>query len=220
MDLTQSLADIRQRIERAAGGRAIVLVGVSKRQPLAAMQAAHSAGLRVFGENYVQEALGKMHEWRPADTQWHLIGPLQSNKCKEVAGHFDWLQSLDRSALIPRLAKHRPASMPPLNVLLQVNIDDETSKSGCRPDELPALAQAVHSEPRLRLRGLMAIPAPWPDRHRRAQSFGQLKSLFDALAADFPIDTLSMGMSDDFELAIDHGATMVRVGSALFGARA
>ena len=219
MDLTQSLQSIRTRIAAAAKGRSVVLVGVSKRQPLVKLQDAFAAGLSVFGENYVQEALGKMDAWRPPGTEWHLIGPLQSNKCKEVAQHFDWLQSLDRAALIPKLAQHRPADRAPLNILLQVNIDDESSKSGCAPKHLFALARAVAAEPRLRLRGLMAIPAPWPERDRRIESFAQLKHLFDELGAEFDIDTLSMGMSEDFELAIEQGATMVRVGSAIFGAR-
>lgn len=219
MELKQSLQDIRARIASVARGRSIELVGVSKKQPLEKMQAAHAAGLRVFGENYVQEALGKMAQWHPADTEWHLIGPLQSNKCKEVAQHFDWLQSLDRAELIPRLARFRGADRAPLNVLLQVNIDDETSKSGCAPDAVLALAGEVAREPSLRLRGIMSIPAPWPEHRQRSASFARLKRLFDELRETFDVDTLSMGMSEDFELAVAQGATMVRVGSALFGAR-
>ncbi len=152
--------------------------------------------------------------------EWHLIGPLQSNKCREAALQFDWLQSLDREKLIEPLNRFRPADAPPLNVLVQVNMDAEASKSGCAPETTPALARTIAQFPRLRLRGLMAIPEPHPDSGARRAAFVRMRALFDALQADHPdIDTLSMGMSDDFELAIAEGATLVRIGTALFGAR-
>jgi pyridoxal phosphate enzyme (YggS family) len=152
---------------------------------------------------------------------WHLIGPLQSNKCREVAAHFDWVESIDRAKLVPLLAKFRPADRPPLNVLIQVNVDDEASKSGVAPEDMAALARLIAAEPRLKLRGLMAIPAPHPDLTRRRAAFARMRELYDELARTHSgIDTLSMGMSEDFELAIAEGATLVRVGTALFGPRA
>jgi hypothetical protein len=205
----------------AAAGHPARLVAVGKTRPAAELRAAHAAGLAAFGENYVQEALAKQRELADLPLEWHLIGPLQSNKCREVARHFDWLQSLDRLKLVALLARERAASgRPPLSVLVQVNIDDEASKSGCRPDEVDGLAAAVAAEPSLALRGLMAIPAPDPDLERRRLAFRRMRDLLDTLRQRHPgIDTLSMGMSEDFELAIAEGATLVRVGSRLFGAR-
>jgi len=199
---------------------AVTLLAVSKTKPAAALRALAQCGQHAFGENYVQEALGKQRELADAAIEWHLIGPLQSNKCREVATHFDWLQSLDRTKLIEPLSRFRPAGRAALNVLAQVNIDDEDSKSGCAPDELAALADAIAAAPNLRLRGLMAIPAPAPDPGRRREAFRRMRALFETLRATHAgVDTLSMGMSDDFALAIAEGATMVRVGTALFGAR-
>lgn len=173
-----------------------------------------------FGENYVQEALAKRPALAGLGIEWHLIGHLQSNKAKEAAAGFDWVETLDRPKLIAALARHRPQAMPPLNVLIQVNIDDESSKHGCRPEDVPALADAVAAQARLQLRGLMAIPAPEPDTRRRREAFRRMRALFDTLAAAHAgVDTLSMGMSEDFALAIAEGATMVRVGTALFGPR-
>ena len=173
-----------------------------------------------FGENYVQEALAKQPALAGLGIEWHLIGHLQSNKAREAATHFDWVQTVDRPKLVTALAGHRPDALPPLNVLIQVNIDDEASKHGCRPGDVPALAAAVAVEPRLTLRGLMAIPAPAPDMARRRDAFQRMRALFDALTAGHAgVDTLSMGMSEDFALAIAEGATMVRVGTALFGPR-
>jgi hypothetical protein len=213
-------ADIRARIAAAAGPAPVALIAVSKVQPAAAVRALHALGQVAFGENYVQEALAKMAGLSDCAIEWHLIGPLQSNKCREVAEHFDWLQTLDRAKLIPLLARHRPPGRGPLNVLIQVNIDDEDSKSGVAPDQVAALATAVSAEPRLRLRGLMSIPTPWPAPDQRRAGFRRLRGLFEQLKIGYPqIDTLSMGMSEDFELALQEGATMVRVGSALFGAR-
>ncbi len=216
----QRLASIRQRIAAAAPGRAATLVAVSKTQPAAHVREMHAAGQNVFGENYVQEALGKMSELSDCAIEWHLIGPLQSNKCREVAERFDWMQTLDRAKLIPLLARYRPDGMAPLNVLVQVNLDDEDSKSGAAPAEVDALADAVARQPRLRLRGLMAIPRPWPDAQQRRAGFQMLRAMFQTLRQRHrDIDTLSMGMSEDFEMALAEGATMVRVGSALFGPR-
>lgn len=207
---------------RQAAGRAgdVRLLAVSKTQPAAAVRTLAGEGQRAFGENYVQEALAKQAELADLALEWHLIGPLQSNKCREVALHFDWLQTLDRAKLVDLLARHRPAGRAPLNVLVQVNIDDEDSKSGCAPGEVDALAAAVAAQPALRLRGLMAIPAPLPDADLRRAAFARMRVLYDALRTTHAdVDTLSMGMSDDLELAIAEGATMVRVGTALFGAR-
>ncbi len=208
-------------LAKAAPGRSPRLLAVSKTQPAAAVRALAALGQTAFGENYVQEALGKQAELDDLTLEWHLIGPLQSNKCREAARHFDWVQSVDRAKLLPLLDRERPADRAPLNVLLQVNIDGEASKSGCSPDALAALADQVAALPRLRLRGLMAIPEPHPDESRRRTAFARMRELFDGLAkTHLHCDTLSMGMSDDYPLALAEGATLVRVGSALFGARA
>ncbi|MEP6634684.1 MAG: YggS family pyridoxal phosphate-dependent enzyme [Luteimonas sp.] len=202
------------------------LLAVSKTQPATAI--AELADLRraqgelhpAFGENYVQEALAKQAELRNQTLEWHLIGHLQSNKAADAAAAFDWVQTVDRIKPIAALARHRPAGRDPLNVLIQVNIDDESSKHGCPPEQIEALAAAIAAEPQLRLRGLMAIPAPHPDPAARRAAFARMRMLFDALRDAHPqVDTLSMGMSDDIEAAVAEGATMVRVGTALFGAR-
>ena len=219
--MNRSYAQIRARVDAAAQatGHAVNLLAVSKMKPAAAIRELAMQGQRAFGENYVQESIVKQRELADLDLEWHLIGPLQSNKCRDVAQHFDWLQSLDRKKLIEPLNRFRPAGRPPLNVLIQVNIDSEASKSGCAPDAVRQLAAAIASAPRLRLRGLMAIPEP-ADPDARRTAFACMRELFDALRANHPdIDTLSMGMSEDFELAIAAGATMVRIGTALFGAR-
>jgi PLP dependent protein len=221
--LMRALHEVLQRLDNASrehGRPPTRLLAVSKTQPAAAVAALAAAGQRAFGENYVQEAQGKHSQLAGAGLEWHLIGHLQSNKAREAAALFDWVQTVDRTKLVTALARHRPESSPPMNVLIQVNIDDETSKHGCRPEDIPALAGAIVSEPQLALRGLMAIPAPHPDIAHRRDAFRRMKALFDELAAQHPqVDTLSMGMSDDIELAIAEGATMVRVGTALFGAR-
>lgn len=220
----QALHGVLQTIENAAklAGRpaGVKLLAVSKTRPAADVRALAGAGQRAFGENYVQEGVAKARELADLGLEWHLIGHLQSNKAREAAATFDWVQSLDRPKLVKALDQARPAGRPPLNVLVQVNIDDEASKSGCAPAEVPALAAAVAAAPNLALRGLMAIPAPAPDEAARRASFRRLKQLFDQLAAAHPgVDTLSMGMSDDYPLAIAEGATLVRIGTALFGPR-
>ncbi|MBW8366456.1 MAG: YggS family pyridoxal phosphate-dependent enzyme [Arenimonas sp.] len=222
--LHQALHGILQSIENAAklAGRphGVRLLAVSKTRPAEAVREMAQAGQLAFGENYVQEAIAKIRALSGLGLEWHLIGHLQSNKCREAAEHFDWVQSVDRAKLVDALDRARPEAMPPLNVLVQVNVDGEAGKSGCRPDDVPALADRIAAAPRLRLRGLMAIPEPHPDPAHRRDAFGRLKSLFDAVAARHPgVDTLSMGMSEDFGLAIAEGSTLVRVGTALFGAR-
>lgn len=214
---------VLQRLEnaaRAAGRTAPSLLAVSKTQNAAAIATLFAAGQHAFGENYVQEAQAKARELAHLDIEWHLIGRLQSNKADITALLFDWVQTVDRPKLVAALAKHRPAERAPLNVLIQVNVDDEASKSGCRPEDIDMLANAIVAEPRLRLRGLMAIPTPHDDLERRRPAFRRMHELFDALVAKHPaVDTLSMGMSDDAGIAIAEGATMVRIGTALFGAR-
>ncbi|HEY8010912.1 MAG TPA: YggS family pyridoxal phosphate-dependent enzyme [Rudaea sp.] len=209
------------RVDAAAqrAGHAVRLLAVSKMQPAAAVRAVAALGQSVFGENYVQEGLKKQRELADLSLEWHAIGPLQSNKCREIAAHFDWLQSLDRAKLIEPLNRARADAARPLQVLIQVNIDDEASKSGCAPGHIDALVAQISAAPHLALRGLMAIPAPGdPDRLRAA--FARMHELYLKLRHERPeVDTLSMGMSADFEVAIAEGATLVRVGSALFGAR-
>lgn len=212
---------IREAVALASQGPAPArLLAVSKTRPATAIAALAELGQQAFGENYVQEAAEKIGALAALKLEWHLIGHLQSNKAELAAQLFDWVQTVDRPKLVAALARHRSPQQPPLNVLIQVNIDDESSKHGCTPEALPALAEAVALQPRLRLRGLMAIPAPYPDNERRRLAFRRMRSLFDQLAAHHPqLDTLSMGMSDDFALAIAEGASMVRVGTALFGQR-
>lgn len=221
--LARNLSETLQRLENAASnaGRPVPrLLAVSKTQPAEAVAALAAAGQRAFGENYVQEAASKVRDLVELSLEWHLIGHLQSNKAEAAANLFDWVQTVDRPKLVAALARYRDAQRGPLNVLLQVNIDDEASKHGCRPEQLDALAAAVAAEPRLLLRGLMAIPAPHADLALRRDAFRRMKALYDGLAARYPqVDTLSMGMSDDYPLAVAEGATMVRIGTALFGAR-
>jgi pyridoxal phosphate enzyme (YggS family) len=200
------------------------LLAVSKAFPATVIAEAARAGQRAFGENYVQEALATMDELvnsaeRPLE--WHFIGPIQSNKTRAIAQAFDWVQSVDRLKIAERLAEQRPADLPLLNVLLQVNVSGEASKAGVAPDQLSQLAAAVAHLPRLRLRGLMAIPAPETDVERQRLAFARTNKLFRQLRAEgLKVDVLSMGMSDDLEAAIAEAATMVRIGTAIFGARA
>ncbi len=221
------LTDVLTRLENAAplakrpeNLAAPVLLAVSKTQSAEAIAALAAAGQQAFGENYVQEALPKIDALQTLDLEWHLIGHLQSNKTQDAARAFDWIQTIDRAKLIPLLARHRPSELPPLNVLVQVNIDDQASKHGCAPADAMPLADLITAEPRLRLRGLMAIPAPHENPQQSAQAFHAMRDLFEAMRQHHPgIDTLSMGMSGDFVVAIEQGATMVRIGSALFGSR-
>lgn len=215
------ILDNLHRAATAAGRPVPALLAVSKTQPPDAVAALAAQGQRAFGENYVQEALAKIEALRGLALEWHLIGHLQSNKAEQAAQAFDWVQSVDRPKLVAALARYRRTDREPLNVLIQVNIDDESSKHGCAPQEVDALAAAIAAEPTLRLRGLMAIPAPWPDPTRRQQALNAMSDLFEALRARHgQVDTLSMGMSADYPQAIAAGATLVRIGTALFGARA
>ncbi|WP_180699051.1 YggS family pyridoxal phosphate-dependent enzyme [Pseudomonas crudilactis] len=195
----------------------VQLLAVSKTKPAEALREAYAAGLRDFGENYLQEALSKQLELADLPLIWHFIGPIQSNKTRAIAEHFDWVHSVDRLKIAQRLSEQRPAELPPLNICIQVNVSGEASKSGCTPDDLPALAAAISALPRLKLRGLMAIPEPTDDRAEQDAAFAAVQKLQASL--DLPLDTLSMGMSHDLESAIAQGATWVRIGTALFGAR-
>jgi len=222
-----NLQAVHERITKAArvAGRdpgSVALLAVSKTFPPAAVVAAHSAGQRAFGENYVQEALDKIELLRDLRSalQWHFIGPIQSNKTRAIAEHFDWVQSVDRLKVAQRLSEQRPPGLPPLNVLLQVNISGEASKSGVGPGEVEGLARAVARLPRLRLRGLMAIPEPDDDPMRQRAPLAALRVLYEQLRAQgLALDTLSMGMSADLESAVLEGSTMVRIGTAIFGER-
>lgn len=225
--ITDNLQAVRSRISQACSAAqrptdAVTLLAVSKTFPAEAVREAHAAGQRAFGENYVQEAVDKIAALADvrADLQWHLIGPLQSNKTRVVAEHFDWVQSVDRLKIAERLSEQRPAHLPPLQVLVQVNSSFEATKSGIAPAEAPALCAAVAALPRLTLRGIMALPAPTPDPQAQRRALATVRELFHNLRGrGLPLDTLSMGMSADLEAAIVEGATMVRVGTALFGHR-
>ena len=227
--IAQHLFQVKERIAQAAERASrnlqqIRLLAVSKTKPAEAIMAAHAAGQRCFGESYAQEAAAKIDTLRQQseynDIEWHFIGPLQSNKSKLVAERFDWVQSVDRDKLIDRLNNQRPASMAPLNVCLQINISGESSKSGTSEQEIFRLAELVYQSERLVLRGLMAIPEHTSDEGVLAAQMTRMQTLFTELARQYPtVDTLSMGMTEDLELAIAHGSTMVRVGTAIFGAR-
>lgn len=199
----------------------VKLLAVSKTKPVSDIMEAYEAGQRMFGENYVQEGVEKVQELSHLDDlEWHMIGPIQSNKTKIVAEHFDWVQSVDREKIARRLNEQRPDSLPPLNVCIQVNIDDEESKSGISPGELPSLIEFIESRERLTLRGLMAIPKANPSAEQQHKSLAKLKELFDHYHTSLSnFDTLSVGMSSDMAEAIQHGSTMVRVGTAIFGKR-
>jgi pyridoxal phosphate enzyme (YggS family) len=226
--VASNLQQVRGRIVTACSqaGRpvqSVTLLAVSKTFGADAVRAAHAAGQSAFGENYVQEALDKIEALADLRTalEWHLIGPLQSNKTRPVASAFDWVHSVDRLKIAERLAEQRPATLPPLNLCLQVNISGEASKSGVPPAEVAALAQPVAKLPRVRLRGLMAIPEPEGDFESQRRPHRALRELMAAINAQgLALDTLSMGMSADLEAAIAEGATMVRVGTAIFGGRA
>lgn len=225
--IPDNILHVRARLAQACAAarrseKDVLLLAVSKTCPADAVRAAHAAGLRAFGENYVQEALDKqavLADLR-AEIEWHLIGPLQSNKTRAVAEAFDWVHAVDRLKIAERLSAQRPAGKPPLNVCLQVNISGEASKSGAMPTEVAALARAVAALPRLRLRGLMAIPEPAADAEAQRRPHRLLRELRDALVRDgLALDTLSMGMSADLEAAVLEGSTLVRIGTAIFGGR-
>lgn len=220
--IATNIAKVAARIREAAqaSGRdpaAIGLLAVSKTQPADAIREAFACGQRDFGENYLQEALSKQEALSDLPLTWHFIGPIQSNKTRAIAEHFAWVHSVDRLKIAQRLSAQRPDQLPPLNICLQVNISGEASKSGVTLAELPELASAVAALPGLRLRGLMAIPAPASDSAARRVPLRALREAMTAL--ELPLDTLSMGMSDDLDEAIAEGSTLVRIGTALFGAR-
>ena len=225
--VARHLDEVRQRIAKAAAdasreASAVSLLAVSKTFPAEDVRAAFNAGQRAFGENYVQEAVAKIAELADLRSQieWHFIGPLQSNKTKVVAENFDWVHSVDRLKIAERLSDQRGGNMAALSVCLQVNVSGEASKSGVTPDEALALARAVAALPHLRLRGLMAIPEPAGTLDEQRAPHRRLREIMDTLRADgLELDTLSMGMSADIEAAILEGATMVRIGTAIFGAR-
>lgn len=221
--IATNIAKVASRIREAAQNSrretaAIGLLAVSKGQPAAALREAAAAGLRDFGENYLQEALAKQLELVDLPLTWHFIGPIQSNKTRAIAEHFAWVHSVDRLKIAQRLSEQRPSQLPELNVCLQVNISGEASKAGCEPAALAELAAEVARLPGLRLRGLMAIPEPSANSAVQHAAFAHLRELLQQL--DPTLDTLSMGMSEDLEAAVAEGSTWLRVGTALFGARA
>ncbi len=226
--IADNICQVRARIDAACAEArrpedAVQLLAVSKTKPAEMVQAAYDAGQRDFGENYLQDALDKIQALAHLDDiRWHFIGPVQSNKTRPIAEHFDWLHSLERDKIARRLSEQRPEHLAPLNVCLQVNVSGEASKSGVTLTELPALAKAVHQYPNLRLRGLMAIPQATDDteiQHTAFRTLATALSELQQLLPDAPLDTLSMGMTDDLEAAIAEGATWVRIGTAIFGAR-
>lgn len=198
----------------------VTLLAVSKAQAAEKLREAYQAGQTKFGENYLQEALNKQAELADLAIEWHFIGPIQSNKTQPIAQHFSWVHGVDRLKIAQRLSDARPADLPPLQICLQVNISGETSKSGVAPNELSALVKVVNALPKLKLRGLMAIPEPSDDEALQRQQFQQMRLLLKGLVDEgYALDTLSMGMSGDYPIAIEEGATIVRIGSAIFGAR-
>lgn len=220
--IAENIAKVRARIREAAqaAGRdpdKAQLLAVSKTKPAQALREAYACGQHDFGENYLQEALEKQQQLQDLPLVWHFIGPIQSNKTKLIAEHFSWVHSVDRLKIAERLSAQRPAHLPALNICLQVNISREASKSGCLPEDLPALALAVAKLPNLRLRGLMAIPEPCQDYTAQRAVFAEVRAL--QAAQNLELDCLSMGMSDDLAAAVAEGATWLRIGSAIFGAR-
>ncbi|HMH18829.1 MAG TPA: YggS family pyridoxal phosphate-dependent enzyme [Burkholderiales bacterium] len=223
--IAANLQAVKERIESAvhAAGRpagSVRLVAVSKTFPPEAVQDAAQAGQCDFGENYAQEGVGKIDDLRALGLTWHYIGPIQSNKTRVIAEHFDWVHSIDRAKIAARLSEARDPGLPEMQVCIQVNVSGEASKSGVMPEEVAALARQVAGFSRMKLRGLMAVPEPTPDEALQRRRFAQLRELRDRLnGKGFAMDTLSMGMSADLEAAIAEGATIVRVGTAIFGER-
>ena len=222
--ISNRLQDILARIHSSESNshykQKVSLLAVSKAQPSQAVREAYLAGQLMFGENYLQEALEKQTELSDLTIDWHFIGPIQSNKTQLIAQHFAWVHSVDRVKIAQRLNDARPENLPQLQVCIQVNTSNEDTKSGVKPHELEALAAAIVEMPRLKLRGLMSIPEPSTDYNKQRNQFKQVRECYDALLAKgFALDTLSIGMSDDYPAAIEEGSTIVRIGSALFGAR-
>lgn len=223
--ISHNLTRLRQQIiaaERCYGRKdgSVKLLAISKTQPLAAIQDAIAAGQQVFGENYVQEAVQKISALREYNLEWHFVGAVQTNKTKMIAENFSWVHGIDRLNIAARLNSQRPADLPALNICLQVNLDHETNKAGIAPEALTKLALEVAKLPKLKLRGLMAIPAPRKEFEQQRQVFRTLRLALDKLQTfGLDLDTLSMGMSDDFEAAIAEGATIVRIGTKIFGSR-
>ena len=224
-NIEKNLNDIHVRIASAANasGRAaesIVLLAVSKRKPASDIRLAHDCGQRDFGENYLQEALLKQHELQDLDINWHFIGAIQSNKTRSIAEAFDWVHCVDRLKIATRLSEQRPATLAPLNICIQVNIDHEASKAGIELSELDDLARAIAVLPGIRLRGLMAIPAPRTHYSGQCEAFARLAAALASLQQQgLDCDTLSMGMTQDMDAAIAQGSTLVRIGTAIFGER-
>lgn len=224
--ISERLQAVTERLHAAenAAGRAsgsVSLVAVSKTQPAEAIREAHAAGQRAFGENYLQESLEKMAALADLPLEWHFIGPIQSNKTRPIAEHFAWVHGVDRLKIAQRLSDARPENMPPLDICIEVNVSGEESKGGVSPAEVKTLADAIVKLPRIRLRGLMSIPEPTDDIALQHRQFRMLREHFEALnASGHTLDTLSMGMSEDFPVAIAEGATIVRIGTAIFGPRA
>lgn len=223
--IAENLRRVQVRVEAACRAvrrppESVRIVAVSKTFSVDAVREAVAAGQTAFGESYVQEALPKIERLAPLALEWHFIGPVQSNKTRDIAVHFDWVHAVDRLKIAQRLSEQRPEHQSPLQVCVQVNISGEASKSGCRPEDTAALCHAVAALPRLRLRGLMCIPAPARSGTDPRAEFGRLRALFESIAAhQESLDTLSAGMSDDLEDAIAEGATLIRIGSAIFGER-
>ncbi|MCB1736055.1 MAG: YggS family pyridoxal phosphate-dependent enzyme [Gammaproteobacteria bacterium] len=223
--ISDALNTVRERIRNAVAesGRsadAVQLLAVSKTKPASSIRAAYAHGQRLFGESYLQEALAKQHELADLDIEWHFIGPIQSNKTREIATHFSWVHGVDRLKIAQRLSDQRPHDQSPLNVLLQVNVSGEASKSGVALADAEALAIQIAALPNLRLRGLMTVPAPCHDPQQQRAPFRKLREMKERFGrVGLELDTLSMGMTDDLESAIAEGATIVRIGTAIFGAR-
>lgn len=219
LTVNDQIAAAETKYDREPG--TVKLLAVSKRKPAEAVRAAYDAGQSAFGENHLQEALTKIKTLEDIKIEWHFIGPIQSNKSRPIAEHFDWAHSVDRYKVAKRLNEQRPTQNTPLNVCIQVNVSDESTKSGVALDEVPALAEAIANMPQLRLRGLMAIPSPEDSFNAQRAPFKRLKEALDSLSdAGYDVDTLSMGMTNDMEAAIAEGSTIVRIGTAIFGARA
>jgi pyridoxal phosphate enzyme (YggS family) len=218
---TQVVSEINQAcLKTGRNPTEVALLAVSKTRSADEVREAYHQGLTRFGENYLQEALDKMQALADLPLEWHFIGPVQSNKTRQIAESFDWVHSVDRLKIARRLSEQRPAELPDLNVCLQVNIDDESSKSGCSPDEALELASEIAALPHLNLRGLMAIPAPTDDEDAQRLAFAKVRALAERIrASGIAMDTLSMGMSGDLAAAIAEGSTLVRIGTALFGPR-